>query len=112
MRRPLVGAVPLLLISSAYAGAMSGNELHELCKAPSTSQRYALGLRYTLSEMSTADATGSARRSYCRAYGMRVEQAHRVVCQWLKLNPQHRHEEAGPLVHAALGEIWPCAKQQ
>ncbi|WP_373866727.1 Rap1a/Tai family immunity protein [Methylobacterium oxalidis] len=90
---------------------MSGNELHELCKAPSTSQRYALGLRYTLGEMSAADASGSARRSYCRAYGMKVEQAHRTVCRWLKLNPRHRHEAAGPLVGSALREIWPCAKQ-
>ncbi|MER2268845.1 Rap1a/Tai family immunity protein [Methylobacterium oxalidis] len=105
-------AVPLLLVSFAYAGAMSGNQLHELCKASSTSQRYAVGLRYTLNEMATADAAGSARRSYCRAYGMKVEQAHRVACQWLKLNPQHRHEEAGPLVRTALREIWPCAKQQ
>src|SRR4051794_17442249 len=45
--RPLLVSVSLLLFSSAYAGSVSGNELNELCKAPSNSQRYALGLRYT-----------------------------------------------------------------
>ncbi|MER2266957.1 Rap1a/Tai family immunity protein [Methylobacterium oxalidis] len=102
----------LLLLNAAYAGPMSGSDLHELCKAPSTSQRYALGLRYTLSEISAAETAGSARRSYCRAYGMKVEQTHRIVCQWLKLNPQHKHDKASSLIDAALGEIWPCARQQ
>ncbi|WP_431311203.1 Rap1a/Tai family immunity protein [Methylobacterium nigriterrae] len=110
MKHALIGAVPLLLVSSTYAEAMSRHELHALCKAPSASQRYAIGLRYTLGEISTADASGRSGRLYCRAYGMKVEQAHRVVCQWLKLNPQHRHEEAGPLLRVALGEIWPCTR--
>ncbi|WP_373866789.1 Rap1a/Tai family immunity protein [Methylobacterium oxalidis] len=67
-----------------------------------------LCLRYTLGEIRTAASTGNARRAYCRAYGMKVKRAHRVVCQWLKLSPQHRHEKASLLVGVALPKSGPA----
>ena len=98
-------AVLLLGVTPAASDFFTGNELHAFCdssnpdeKNPSVCFGYIVGVASALDPMSI----------FCFSDGVKARQVEDIVKNYLKDNPEKRHDAASSLVIAALKERFPC----
>lgn len=99
-------AVLLLSPSIAFAQYWSGNNLFQRMNSTNDGERIA-ALGYV---MGVSDA--GQNRLHCSGTSVTAGQTRDVVKQYLERNPSIRDWPADLLVSLALGESWPCPKNQ
>ena len=110
MKRLILAALIVGVISPAWGDFLDGNVLHERCQDETggINDGYCFGyLAGVVDAMRGRDGrTGDI--TFCFQSNVSLRQVRDVVKNWLNANPQHRNYNADSLVAAALSEVWPC----
>lgn len=108
-RKLLTFLVPAALLVPAYAAALSGDELYEMCSG-GTSEVAActLYVRGVSDTMQTMAAANNGRLGYCppknTAFGEMVDLGIRSI----RKNPEHSHLPAPAMLAASWVQAYPC----
>ena len=92
-------------------GFVSGDSLHEFCKAPANKLMcggYIAGVSDAYATPSGAHDGKLAVRSWCPPQDASLGQQTAVVSKWLDSHPEQWHFSAAVLVAQALAEAFPC----
>ncbi len=100
-------AVLTVFFTSASAGALDGNALHEECgkQRPTFCMGFVLGVVSVMDKHSGMVSPGA---QLCIPNGATGTQVMDVVRNYLTYHPQHRASPAAYLTAVALLDAWPC----